>query len=292
MSEPTCPGCRERDALIAMLLQRIEQLEAKVNELEARLGRNSSNSSTPPSADPPHAPKPAAKGRSRRKRGGQHGHQGHHKSRLDPSRVRHVIALVPTRCQKCQAGLPAVAQPGDPEPTWHQVCELPRMPVVVTEFQGHARACPCCQHVTREPIPREITADGFGPRAQAALSYLAGCQHVSKRGLEEIAETIFGVPVGLGTIVNLERKTSAALAQPHQDILKAIQQAEVKYADETGWRQAGTRRWLSAWRCSCGEAPTPCASCWARSPRGWSSPTGSGRTAPCRFASGRFAGRT
>jgi transposase len=244
MSEPTCPGCRERDALIATLLARIEQLEKRVRELEARLGQNSSNSSTPPSQDPLAAPKPVAKKRSKRKRGGQRGHPGHHKARLDPSHVRHVIPLAPNRCQKCQAALPAVAQPGDPEPTWHQVVELPRMPVVVTEFQGHARTCPCCQYVTREAIPKEITADSFGPRLQAALSYLAGCQHVSKRGLEEVVCTVFGVPVSLGTIANLERKTSAALARPHQDILQAVQQAEVKYTDETSWKRAGKLRWL------------------------------------------------
>jgi transposase len=152
--------------------------------------------------------------------------------------------LVPARCQKCAAALPQTAQPGDPEPTWHQVAELPRSPVVVTEFQGHARTCPCCQHVTRCAIPKEITADSFGPRLQAALSYLAGCQHVSKRGLEEVVETVFGVPVGLGTIANLERKTSAALAGPHQDILSAVRQAPVKYTDETSWKQAGKLRWL------------------------------------------------
>src|SRR5262245_18204274 len=244
MSEPSCPGCRDRDALVAARRRSVELLEARVRDLEARLGRNSANSSLPPSANPPQAQKPKAKKRSRRKRGGQHGHQGHHKARLPASRVNHTIALVPSHCEKCHSRLPQTPQPGDPEPTWHQVAELPRSPVVVTEFQGHARACPCCRHVTREPIPKGITADGFGPRLQAALSYLAGCQHVSKRGLEEVVETVLGVPVGLGTIANLERKTSAALAAPHQDILEAVRQAEAKYTDETSWKQAGSLRWL------------------------------------------------
>jgi transposase-like protein len=111
---------------------------------------------------------------------------------------------------------------------------------------GHARTCPCCQHVTRAAIPKEVTADSFGPRLQAALSYLAGCQHVRKRGLEEVVETFIGVPVGLGTIANLEEKTSAALAAPHQDILEAVRQAEAKYTDETSWKLGGKRRWLWA----------------------------------------------
>jgi BMFP domain-containing protein YqiC len=58
MVEPNCPGCKERDALIAVLQERLAALEARVRELEARLGRNSSNSSPPPSAKPPSAPAP------------------------------------------------------------------------------------------------------------------------------------------------------------------------------------------------------------------------------------------
>ncbi len=244
MTEPICPGCQQRDAVIATLLQRIEQLEAKVRELEARLGQNASNSSLPPSQNPLGAPKPVTKAPSKRKPGGQPGHKGHHKTRLPAERLRHTIALIPSRCEACSAPLPAQPQPGGPEPTWHQVYELPAFSAVVTEFQGHARTCPCCRHVTREVIPKEITADRFGPRFQAALSYLAGCQHVSKRGLEEVVGSLFGVPVALGTIANLEQKTSAALAQPHQEILQAVQQAPVKDVDETGWKKAGQRRWL------------------------------------------------
>src|SRR5262249_55127665 len=84
----------------------------------------------------------------------------------------------------------------------------------------------------------------FGPRFQATLSYLAGCQHVSKRGLEEVAENLFGVPVAMGSVAAMERKTSAALAAPHQEILHAVQEAEVKNVDETGWKEAGQGRWL------------------------------------------------
>jgi transposase len=244
MTEPSCPGCRESAAVIATLLQRVEQLEAKVKELEARLGQNSSNSSLPPSQNPLGAPKPAAKAPSGRRPGGQPGHQGHHKTRLPPQRVRHAIALVPSRCEACSAPLPARPQPHDPEPTWHQVAELPAFSAVVTEFQGHARTCPRCRHVTREAIPEEITQEAYGPRFQAALSFLAGCQHVSKRGLGEVVESLLGVPVSLGTIATLERRTSAALAGPHREILRAVQEAAVKNVDETSWKQAGQKRWL------------------------------------------------
>ena len=67
------------DAVIAALEARISQLDARVVELEAWLGANSSNSSKPPSADGlakgPPKPNRAA---GRRKPGGQPGAPGAH----------------------------------------------------------------------------------------------------------------------------------------------------------------------------------------------------------------------
>lgn len=163
MAEPSCPGCQQRDAAIATLLQRVEQLEAAVKSLQGRLGRNSGNSSLPPSANPPDAPKPAPKRPSGRTPGGQPGHPGHRRQRLPAARVDHVIPLLPSHCERCHAALPPQPQPGDLEPTWHQVCELPRQAAVVTEFQSHARTCLCWRHFPREAISPAISADAFGP---------------------------------------------------------------------------------------------------------------------------------
>ncbi|MFL5335049.1 MAG: DUF6444 domain-containing protein, partial [Geminicoccaceae bacterium] len=48
-------------------------LQQRVRELEAQLGRNSSNSSCPPSSDPPQAPAKRQPQFSGRRRGGQRG---------------------------------------------------------------------------------------------------------------------------------------------------------------------------------------------------------------------------
>jgi hypothetical protein len=66
MAAVTCPGCLERD-------ERIAALEPRVAELEALLGTNATNSGTPPSANPPDAPKPVLKNCTGRKPGGQPG---------------------------------------------------------------------------------------------------------------------------------------------------------------------------------------------------------------------------
>ena len=244
MVEVTCSGCLERDEQIAALQRRVAELEALVRDLHARLGTNATNSGTPPSANPPHAPKPVAKKRTGKAPGGQPGHPAHLRRRLPPQRVHKVITFVPDRCTRCAAPLPPQASPQDPEPSWHQVAELPPMAAVVTEYQGHYRTCACCGTVTHARIPQDIKAHSVGPRLTATLAYLAGGHRVSKRGLEEITEDVFDAPIALGTVANLEAETTAALAAPHVEALQAVRDAAFKNVDETSWKLAGDLCWL------------------------------------------------
>src|SRR5437016_736738 len=98
MEPPACPGCRERNARIAVLERRVAELEALVRDLLARLGTNSANSSVPPSANPLGAPKPVVKKKSQRKRGGQPGHPPHLKQLLPSERVNEFKPFVPSHC--------------------------------------------------------------------------------------------------------------------------------------------------------------------------------------------------
>ena len=239
-----CPRCVQWAEIVAQLQAQVAQLEAEVRELRARLHLHAGNSSLPPSANPPSAPRPVTKPPTGRKPGGQPGHPGHHRVRLPPERVNQVIPHVPTCCAHCQGPLPAQGGLDDPAPIWHQVAELPEVLAVVTEHQGQARTCPRCGHVTWGVIPPEVLAHGFGPHLTATLAFLSGGCHDSKRTVAEIAETVFGVPVSLGSVGNAEQEVAAALAGPYQEAARAVQQAPVKNADETGWAWAGTLCWL------------------------------------------------
>jgi transposase len=244
MDEATCPGCRKRDEIIARLQERLATLEQRVRTLEEQLGKNASNSSLPPSANPPQPPKPVVKQPSGKKPGAQPGHPPTLQQRLPPERLHQIIPFVPAACRRCGHPLPQQAQAHDPEPSWHQLAELPQLAAQVTEYQGHARTCPACQTVTHAAIPADVCRHSFGPRLAATLAYLVGCHRVSRRGVEEIAQAVFDVPVSLGSICHVEEQMSQALAPAHAEAVQAVQAAEVKHADETSWRQAGKRRWL------------------------------------------------
>ena len=65
----------------------VPSLQERVRELEARLGLNSTNSSKPPSSDPPGVVR-ALKKPTGKKRGGQKGHRGHQQAHCRGPRRR------------------------------------------------------------------------------------------------------------------------------------------------------------------------------------------------------------
>ena len=248
---PVCPQCVEHlqriadlEALVRDLQATVRDLQATVLDLKERLNRNSSNSSIPPSANPLDAPRPVLKSPSRRKPGGQPGHPGHHRHRIPLDRVKNVVPYVPTTCTRCQSPLPAEPGPNEPEPTWHQVAEIPELAAEITEHQGHARTCTSCSQINRGEIPPQIRAHVIGPRLAAVMSYLSGRHHLSRRAVEEVVETVFEVPISLGSVSGYEAETSAALAGSYQEAQAAVQNAPVKNTDETGWSERGQKRWL------------------------------------------------
>jgi transposase len=115
MDLPSCQGCRERDARIAKLEAEVAELRALIRELQARLKMDTTNSSLPPSANPLHGRKPISKKKSKRRRGGQPGHEAHLRELLPPERVQTVVPFVPPSCQSCGATLPQDARPEDPD---------------------------------------------------------------------------------------------------------------------------------------------------------------------------------
>ena len=93
-SKETPPSVR---ALILQQLEFIRQLIQRVEELEAKLGQNSQNSSRPPSSDPPYQrDKRESKGTG--KPGAKKGHKGHQQSLLTPTKE------VPVPPKTCECG--------------------------------------------------------------------------------------------------------------------------------------------------------------------------------------------
>ena len=215
-------------------------LQQQVAKLEARLGQNSSNSSKPPSADPPGTPVKGSK-KSGRGRGGQPGHKHHERELLPPEQVTKVVEVVPLHCGRCDAKLAG----RDPSPRRTQVVEVPQIRPHVTEYREHELSCAECGVVTRGELPEEAKAT-FGPRLKSMVVVCTGGYRLSKRVTLELLSDFLGVRLALGSVCNIEREVSLALAGPVEEARGHVRQQPVVHADETGWRENKRRAWLWA----------------------------------------------
>jgi transposase len=236
------PGC----ANCVRLEREVQQLREELAELRRQLNRHSGNSSTPPSANPPWAPRPVSRKPSGRKPGGQPGHEGHHRELLPIEQVDEVVRHKPTRCRHCGARF-TVDVAGQLLER-HQVTELPRRAVKITEHQAMACTCRRCGMTTRQAIPEELTRSVLGDRLSATVAFVSSRVHGSRRAVEELLEEVLGAPLALGTVMAREREMTQALAEPYRQARRRIQKAPAKNVDETGWKRAGKFLWVAATR--------------------------------------------
>lgn len=227
--------------LVQQYEQRLQALQKQVDDLQHRLNQNSTNSSRPPSSDPPHVKRPPPKPKSGRKRGGQPGHERQQRALVQPEQVKQVVSLKPPACRRCGHDL----RGDDPQPRQHQVAEIPPFQPEVTEYRLHRLTCTECGTRTCASLPEGVPAGAFGPRLQAVLAVLAGGYRLGKRPIRRLAHDLFGLSISTGMIAKLERSTSEALARPMAELEEHVR-TQPANADETSWREAGKRAWLWA----------------------------------------------
>lgn len=241
---------RELEEENALLRRRIGELEplvvklqARIRELEARLGLDSTNSSKPPSSDPPHRKPKRSKRPSGRKRGAQPGHRGAHRMLLPTGRVDAAREHRPAVCRHCGTSLEGAAEVG--APGLHQVIELPPVRAHVTEHRTVTCICPRCRRRTKAKLPAGLRGKHFGPRLVAFSAMLMSRFRMSRRQLAAFLGDLLDVEApALGTTQAFVHEAAAALLAPYGEIRRAVRRARVANADETGWWLRDLRRWL------------------------------------------------
>ncbi|MBM4393997.1 MAG: IS66 family transposase [Deltaproteobacteria bacterium] len=218
-------------------------LGAQVADLQARLRQYSGNSSRPPSSDPPDAPPRPTPAPSGRRPGGQPGHPGHRRALLPSSQVADIVVHRAETCEHCGAVLPPEA-PAVGEPRREQVWDVPPVKPVVIEHQYPTVCCPTCRRLVAPPPPAAEVSSAFGPTVTALVGLLHGRFRLSARETVAVLADCFGVPLGLGSVPALYTEVGDALAGPYAEVQAAVQTGTRANVDETGWKQAGRRRWL------------------------------------------------
>ena len=247
LTPPIARTLEQANAINMLLWARVEALtatiegqSARILDLEARLGQNSSNSSRPPSSDAPYN-KPKRKppeAPSGRKAGGQPGHEGRTREAAEPDDVQD---RTPTHCKHCGLEFPPGTAVGDV--LVHQSVEI-EVVRRVTEWRLRSCTCPNCKKQTRAERPVDMPQSAFGPRLEAAISMLSARYRLSRREVVEIVRDLFGAGLSVGSVQAICERVSEVIAPAVEAVGKDITVAPVVHADETGWKQKALKMWL------------------------------------------------
>src|SRR5258708_7558743 len=143
--------------------EQIAGLVARVQELEARLAKDSHNSGKPPSSDGLVRKTRSLRKRSGKQPGGQLGH---------PGETRHLVATPdeliehrPAVCPACQTPRGAIAPVAGYER--RQVRDLPPVRLVIREHRALHVRCPACQAVAVGAFPGPQSGAVWSPAPRA-----------------------------------------------------------------------------------------------------------------------------
>jgi len=234
----------QKEAEVVTLRAEREQLLARIAELEERLNTSSRNSSRPASQDRPDQRPPRTRQGSlpdgqKRSRGGQPGHQGHHRPLLDMSKVDEVIQVPPPASCTCEGEVV-------PTGTYYrtQQYDLPPITLEIKEYQLGIGICQNCGKVHQAALPAEVVPGMLGCRLLALVTLLEGAYQISRRGVCSVIEALSGLHVSPGALSEADARVSDALAEPYREAAAAVQESEAANCDETGSRREGKRSWV------------------------------------------------
>jgi transposase len=226
---------------VGLLQDRIAKLEARIEKLERQVkGKTPQNSSLPPSTQHPHNRPQPRKRKSRKKRGGQPGHKKHERPLIPTDDCDDVQPLKPTQCRRCGAKLSG----SDPEPLRHQVWELPEIKPIVTEYQRHRLACPCCGETTCASLPPGVPEGQSGPRLMAFVALLMAYYRQSKRRTAKFLATLLDQPCSAALTVKIQNRVTAAARKAYEELAAKLPTEKHVNADETPTKEENGKAWL------------------------------------------------
>ena len=239
----------DKDIVIARLLRQNEQLanqvkllkeeNQKLRERIARLEKNSSNSSKPPSSDIIN-PKLPNKKKKKRKRGGQLGHKKHSREPFTPEQInKTIIHELPDEEVQRRNLTPL----NKTEPALQQVA-LPEKLYNVIEHRVQLYVDPN-GNIIKAKLPKEIRKEGFFTcRMTAFVGYLKARCHMSYSTIVGLFDDIIELDISQSFLVKCcNKKLSSSLVPAYSDALEYIRNAAIVGTDETGHKDSGNKNW-------------------------------------------------
>ena len=200
-----------------------------------RMTLNSKNSSKPPSTDP-NREKSSKKGKSRRKPGGQKGHNG---TTLEPADNPDEVKVLPID----RRTLPKGSQYQEVGHEHRQVIDID-IARFVTEYQAQILEDDQGNRFVAsfpEGVNRPVQ---YGPNLKANAVYMSQYQLIPYDRVRDHFQDQMHIPVSAGSVFNFNKEAYAGLDAFEQWAKTQLAQSDLMHADETGINIGGKRHWL------------------------------------------------
>jgi len=227
--------------IILELQKMLLEQAAEIQSLRDQISKNSGNSGKPPSSDGLKKPRTRSlREKSKRKSGGQKGHQGHTlKMVATPDCVElHAVS----NCPHCSANLERIVCERHEK---RQVFDIPPMQMEVTEHQAEIKLCPKCHREVKGNFPSEVKHPvQYGHRIKAQAVYLNNYQLLPIARTIELFRDFYGHSPSEAFIFSANASMVEAISPSLEAIKAALIKEHLVQFDESGLRVEGKLNWL------------------------------------------------
>jgi len=226
-----CPNCEQLRELLSAALEKIVELERRIEELEREGKRQAAPFRRPEQKRKKDKAKPGRK-------------KGHKPAYRKPPPTVDECAEVPLeRCPDCGGPVYEV------RPVKQIIEDIPEIRVHRLQLTTYRGRCPKCGPVSSLHPEQVSTAAGaagthIGRRALALAAALNKQFGLTMRKTTAVLEEHFGLRITPGGLSQALTRLAAKLAQPFDELRSAVRASKAIHADETGWWVRGQSAWL------------------------------------------------
>ena len=174
--------------LVNALLDKVEELTNRVNQLESQLNKNSHNSNKPPSSDglKKNSTTKSLRKKSNKKSGGQIGHIGK-TLKMNPNPDK-ITPLKICNCIKCGKNIETAEVKG--------IEKRQTIDVILTkyteEYQAEIKYCSECNTTNTASFPENVSNNvQYGEKLKSIITYLMVYNFIPVDRLSEICKVLF-----------------------------------------------------------------------------------------------------
>jgi len=224
------------------LAQQLQKQSESIHELQAKLSKNSKNSSKPPSSDDYKKQKRTVSLRPKGEKpnGGQKGHKGETLKQTD--KPDEIEMHDKDYCENCQASLDEVEVSSLEE---RQVFDIPAMKIIVTSHQATVKICLEYQTENKGDFPEKVTRPvQYGDRVKTVASYFNNEHFIPVARTAQIFKDLYGRAPSEAFILKACQQLNEHIEPSRKAVKHLLHQAPLLHSDETGLRVEGKLYWL------------------------------------------------